>query len=58
MYFDNSVNLDFDKIDKCIRNFLWSLEPEVLLYWYRQIQYESIEKVGRDLKDKTHFEHE
>jgi hypothetical protein len=32
------------------------LEPEVLLYWYRQIQYESIENVGNELKDKIHFE--
>ena len=24
----------------------------------REMNYESIEKVGRDLKDKIHFEHE
>ncbi|MDW3629934.1 MAG: hypothetical protein QOK71_00715 [Nitrososphaeraceae archaeon] len=56
MYFDNPVNLASAKIDKSIRNLRSGLEPEVLLYWYRQIQYESIEKVGNELKDKIHFE--
>ena len=56
MYFDNPVNLASAKIDKSIRNLRSGLEPEVLLYWYRQIQYESIEKVGNHLKDKIHFE--
>ena len=56
MYFDNPVNLASAKIDKSIRNLRAGLEPEVLLYWYRQIQYESIEKVGNELKDKIHFE--
>ena len=56
MYFDNPVNLASAKIDKSIRNLRSGLEPEVLLYWYRQIQHESIEKVGNELKDKIHFE--
>ena len=57
MYFDNPVNLASAKIDKSIRNLRSGLEPEVLLYWYRQqIQYESMEKVGNELKDKIHFE--
>ena len=56
MYFANPVNLASAKIDKSIRNLRAGLEPEVLLYWYRQIQYESIEKVGNELKDKIHFE--
>ena len=56
MYFDNPVNLASAKIDKSIRNLRSGLEPEVLLYWYRQIQYESIEKVENELKDKIHFE--
>jgi hypothetical protein len=56
LYFANPVNLASAKIDKSIRNLRWGLEPEVLLYWYRQIQYESIEKVGNELKDKIHFE--
>jgi len=56
LYFDNPVNLASAKIDKSIRNLRSGLEPEVLLYWYRQIQYESIEKVGNELKDKIHFE--
>ena len=56
MYFDNPVNFASAKIDKSIRNLRSGLEPEVLLYWYRQIQYESIEKVGNELKDKIHFE--
>ena len=56
MYFDNPVNLASAKIDKSIRNLRSGLEPEVLLYWYRQIQYQSIEKVGNHLKDKIHFE--
>ena len=56
MYFDNPVNLASAKIDQSIRNLRSGLEPEVLLYWYRQIQYESIEKVGNELKDKIHFE--
>lgn len=56
MYFANPVNLASAKIDKSIRNLRSGLEPEVLLYWYRQIQYESIEKVGNELKDKIHFE--
>ena len=56
MYFDNPVNLASAKIDKSIRNLRSGLEPEVLLYWYRQIQNESIEKVGNELKDKIHFE--
>lgn len=56
MYFDNPVNLASAKIDKSIRNLRAGLEPEVLLYWYRQIQNESIEKVGNELKDKIHFE--
>lgn len=56
MYFDNPVNLASAKVDQSIRNLRSGLEPEVLLYWYRQIQYESIEKVGNELKDKIHFE--
>lgn len=56
MYFDNPVNLASAKIDKSIRNLRSGLNPEVLLYWYRQIQYQSIEKVGNHLKDKIHFE--
>lgn len=56
MYFDNPVNLASAKIDQSIRNLRSGLEPEVLLYWYRQIQYESSEKVGNHLKDKIHFE--
>lgn len=56
MYFDNPVNLASAKIDKCIRNLRAGLEPDVLLYWYKQIQYESIEKVEHELKDKIHFE--
>jgi hypothetical protein len=56
LYFANPVNLASAKIDKSIRNLRSGLEPEVLLYWYRQIQYESIEKVGNELKDKIHFE--
>jgi len=56
LYFANPVNLASAKIDKSIRNLRAGLEPEVLLYWYRQIQYESIEKVGNELKDKIHFE--
>ena len=56
MYFDNPVNLASAKIDKCIRNLRSGLEPDVLLYWYKQIQYESIEKVEHELKDKIHFE--
>ncbi|HEY6659213.1 MAG TPA: hypothetical protein VIZ62_11870 [Nitrososphaeraceae archaeon] len=56
MYFDNPVNLASAKIDKSIRNLRSGLEPEVLLYWYRQIQYESMEKVGNESKDKIHFE--
>jgi hypothetical protein len=56
LYFDNPVNLASAKIDKSIRNLRSGLEPEVLLYWYRQIQNESIEKVGNELKDKIHFE--
>ena len=56
MYFDNPVNLASAKIDKSIRNLRSGLDPEVLLYWYRQIQYQSIEKVGNHLKDKIHFE--
>jgi hypothetical protein len=56
LYFANPVNLASAKIDKSIRNLRLGLEPEVLLYWYRQIQYESIEKVGNELKDKIHFE--
>jgi hypothetical protein len=56
LYFDNPVNLASAKIDKSIRNLRSGLDPEVLLYWYRQIQYQSIEKVGNHLKDKIHFE--
>ena len=56
MYFDNPVNLASAKIDKSIRNLRSGLEPEVLLYWDRQIQYESMERVGNELKDKIHFE--
>lgn len=56
MYFDNPVNLSCAKIDKSIRNLRSGLEPDVLLYWYKQIQYESIEKVEHELKDKIHFE--
>ena len=56
MYFPNPVNLASAKIDKSIRNLRSGLEPEVLLYWYRQIQYEPIEKVGNEMKDKIHFE--
>lgn len=52
MYFDNPVNLASAKIDKCIRNLRSGLEPDVLLYWYKQIQYESIEKVEHVLKIK------
>ena len=56
MYFDNPVNLASAKIDKSIQILRSGLEPEVLAYWYKQIEYQSIEKVEEELKDKISFE--
>ena len=56
MYFDNPVNLASAKIDKSIQILRAGLEPEVLAYWYKQIEYQSIEKVEEELKDKISFE--
>ena len=56
MYFDNPVNLASAKIDKSIQNLRSGLEPEILAYWFKQIEYQTIEKVERELKDKIHFE--
>ena len=56
MYFDNPVNLASAKIDKSIQILRLGLEPEVLAYWYKQIEYQSIEKVEEELKDKISFE--
>lgn len=56
MYFDNPVNLASAKIDKSIQILRSGLEPEVLAYCYKQIEYQSIEKVEQELKDKICFE--
>jgi hypothetical protein len=56
MYFDNPVNLASAKIDKSIQILRSGLEPEVLAYWYKQIEYQSIEKVEEELKNKISFE--
>lgn len=56
MYFDNPVNLASAKIDKSIQILRSGLQPEVLAYWYKQIEYQSIEKVEQELKDKICFE--
>ncbi|HSF00957.1 MAG TPA: hypothetical protein VLA48_08700 [Nitrososphaeraceae archaeon] len=56
MYFDNPINLASAKIDKSIQILRSGLEPEVLAYWYKQIEYQSIEKVEQELKDKICFE--
>ena len=56
MYFDNPVNLASAKIDKSIQILRSGLEPEVLAYWYKQIEYQSIEKVEQELKNKISFE--
>ena len=56
MYFDNPVNLASAKIDKSIQNLRSGLEPEILAYWFKQIEYQSIEKVEQELKDNIHFE--
>jgi hypothetical protein len=56
MYFDNPVNLASAKIDKSIQKLRSGIEPEILAYWFKQIEYQSIEKVEQELKDKIHFE--
>lgn len=56
MYSDNPVNLASAKIDKSIQILRTGLEPEVLAYWYKQIECQSIEKVEQELKDKISFE--
>ena len=56
MYFDNPVNLASAKIDKSIQKLRSGIEPEILVYWFKQIEYQSIEKVEQELKDKIHFE--
>lgn len=56
MYFDNPINLASAKIDKSIQILRSGLQPEVLAYWYKQIEYQSIEKVEQELKDKICFE--
>jgi type IV secretory pathway VirB9-like protein len=56
MYFDNPVNLASAKIDKSIQILRSGLQPAVLAYWYKQIEYQSIEKVEQELKDKICFE--
>lgn len=56
MYFDNPVNLASAKIDKSIQKLRSGMEPEILAYWFKQIEYQSIEKVEQELKDKIHFE--
>jgi hypothetical protein len=56
MHFDNPVNLVSSKIDKSIQKLRDGLEPEVLAYWYKQIEYQANEKVEQELKGKIHFE--
>ena len=56
MHFDNPVNLVSSKIDKSIQKLRDGLEPEVLAYWYKQIEYQANEKVEQELKDTIHFE--
>src|SRR5215217_9690266 len=56
MYFDNPVNLASVKIDKSIQKLRSGLEPEIIAYWYKQIEYQSIGQVEQELKGKIHFE--
>ena len=44
------------QINKTITNLKYGLEPEVLAYWYKRIEYKSIETVPNELKDKINFE--
>ena len=56
MYYDTPVNLISAKIDESIQNLRIGLDPEVLAYWYKQIEYQSIEKAEDEQKEKIYFE--
>jgi glycerophosphoryl diester phosphodiesterase len=56
MYYDTLVNLISAKIDESIQNLRIGLDPEVLAYWYKQIEYQSIEKAEDEWKEKIYFE--
>jgi glycerophosphoryl diester phosphodiesterase len=56
MYYDTPVNLISAKIDESIQNLRIGLDPEVLAYWYKQIEYQSIEKAEDEWKEKIFFE--
>lgn len=56
MYYDTPVNLISAKIDESIQNLRIGLDPEVLAYWYKQIEYQSIEKAEDEWKEKIYFE--
>ena len=53
MYYDTPVNLISDE---SIQNLRIGLDPEVLAYWYKQIEYQSIEKAEDEWKEKIYFE--
>ena len=53
--FDYATN-SITQINKTITNLKYGLEPEVLAYWYKRIEYKSIENVPNELKDKINFE--
>lgn len=56
MYCDTPINLISAKIDESIQNLRIGLDPEVLAYWYKQIEYQSIEKAEDEWKEKIYFE--
>lgn len=56
MYYDTPVNLISAKIYESIQNLRIGLDPEVLAYWYKQIEYQSIEKAEDEWKEKIYFE--
>jgi hypothetical protein len=48
MYFNNPVNLASAKIDKSIQVLRSGLEPEVLAYWYKQIDINQMKKLKKN----------
>jgi hypothetical protein len=56
MYYDTPVNLIYAKIDESIQNLRIGLDPEVLAYLDKQIEYQSIEKGEDEWKEKIYFE--
>jgi hypothetical protein len=53
---DATVDFPLYKISQGIKNMKEGLQPELLAYWYKRIEYKAIENAPSNLKDKIHFQ--